>query len=231
MPPPLCFPLPLIFSLLPPSLLSVPTARTRKPAAARSVAASAHPGALATRDRATLHARHDPAPEEPDHDTLYGAEPRPGRRRATPRPCTCYRDTKRRALRIQPKSLATVILPALWSSMHLFFSPIPPLTIEGLLEDRRRPMTSLAPLPLSLRPYKSDAELSLPPYPSSPLSLALLACHRRRSSPPRALLTVVCQSSPPPVPTQCRGPLPASLARPTPLSSYLHFPAQARTPG
>jgi hypothetical protein len=104
--------------------------------------------------------------------------------------------------------------------------------IDGLLEDHRRPMTSLAPLPLSLLlPINLTPSSLFLPYPSSPLSLALLACHRRQSSPQRALLAGVRRSSPPPEPARRRGPLPASLARPTPLPSYLHFRALARTQG
>jgi hypothetical protein len=86
------------------------------------------------------------------------------------------------------------------------------------------------PLPLL---YKLDAELSLSFSPTRAHS-HFLALSRSPLLPEFTVVAGVRRSSPelaPPEPARRRGPLPASLARPTSRLSHLHFPAQARTQG
>jgi hypothetical protein len=96
---------------------------------------------------------------------------------------------------------------------------------------------SLASLPLPPALYKGPrATEHFLPNPSSPLSLALLARHRqntarRRSSPPRALLAGVCQSSPLPEPTRRRGPLPRFPCSADPLAELSPFPCASENQG
>jgi hypothetical protein len=103
------------------------------------------------------------------------------------------------------------------------------------IEDAARPSPFPRPtFPLPPAPYKTELLLSpFLPYPSSlsfprTLSLAVVTgVHRRRRSSPEFTGARPAGAPPP----GRRGPLPASLARPTSLLSHLHFPAQARTQG
>jgi hypothetical protein len=132
---------------------------------------------------------------------------------------------------INGASIATIILPALWSSRHPFLlSPLPP---SMAIEDAdRSPLPGRLPLsPPSL--YKRDPTPSplFLPYSSSlsfphTLSLAVVAgvrC-RRRSSPE------FTGARPAGARLTSRTPCPL-LLRLTFLPSHLHFPAQARTQG